>query len=89
MGPSLYMARPIRVDTECLGCHSTPSLAPATMILWLIANAILYVQFIRPMRRIARVAGTLSLPARRPAMRRPKVRRRSLSRRRFSAWNSI
>jgi HAMP domain-containing protein len=111
MGPSLYMARPIRVEAECLGCHSTPSVAPATMIaryganngfdwqpkeivgaqvvsvpfartadnvaksfggfmsvivcttlsLWLIANIFLYVQFIRPLRRIARVADTLSL----------------------------
>jgi len=32
MGPSLYRARPIRVEAECLGCHSTPSVAPATMI---------------------------------------------------------
>ena len=111
MGPSLYMARPILVEAECLGCHSTPSVAPATMIarygmnngfdwqpkeivgaqvvsvpfaraadnvaksfggfmsvivfatlsLWLIANAVLYVQFIRPVRRIARVADSLSL----------------------------
>jgi HAMP domain-containing protein len=111
MGPSLYMARPIRVETECLGCHSTPAAAPAPMIarygtnngfdwqaneivgaqvvsvpfartadsvaksfggfmsiivctllaLWLIANAVLYVQLVRPARRIARVADTLSL----------------------------
>jgi protein-histidine pros-kinase len=111
MGPSLYMARPIRVEAGCLGCHSTPSVAPATMIarygtnngfdwqpneivgaqvvsvpfarasdnvaksfggfmsvivcatlsLWLIVNAVLYVQFIRPVRRIARLADTLSL----------------------------
>jgi protein-histidine pros-kinase len=111
MGPSLYMARPIRVETECLGCHSSPSVAPATMIarygtnngfdwqpneivgaqvvsvpfaraadnvaesfggfmlvivcaivsLWLIVNVVLYVQFIRPVRRIARLADTLSL----------------------------
>jgi len=111
MGPSLYMARPIRVEAECLECHSTPAAAPATMIarygtnndfdwqvneivgaqvvsvpfaraadnvaesfgrfmtvivcatlsLWLIANAVLYVQVIRPVRRIARLADTLSL----------------------------
>ena len=32
MGKSLYMARPIRVDAGCLGCHSRPSLAPATLL---------------------------------------------------------
>ncbi|WP_250628086.1 c-type heme family protein [Pinirhizobacter soli] len=32
MGKSLYLARPIRVDRGCLGCHSLPSAAPATMI---------------------------------------------------------
>jgi HAMP domain-containing protein len=31
-GPSLYLARPIRItDGRCLACHSTPSAAPATM----------------------------------------------------------
>lgn len=32
MGPSLYLARPIRVDAECLVCHSRPANAPATLI---------------------------------------------------------
>jgi len=32
MGRSLYLARPIRADGECLACHSTPTLAPATLI---------------------------------------------------------
>ncbi len=32
MGPSLYMARPIKADAECLHCHSRPTLAPATML---------------------------------------------------------
>ena len=32
MGPSLYMARPITADAECLQCHSRPALAPATML---------------------------------------------------------
>lgn len=32
MGPSLYMARPIKADAECLQCHSRPALAPATML---------------------------------------------------------
>jgi protein-histidine pros-kinase len=32
MGPSLYMARPIKADAECLHCHSRPALAPATML---------------------------------------------------------
>jgi protein-histidine pros-kinase len=32
-GPSLYLSRPIRIsDPNCLGCHSTPSEAPRTMI---------------------------------------------------------
>jgi len=32
-GPSLYIARPIRVgDPACLACHSEPSAAPATML---------------------------------------------------------
>jgi protein-histidine pros-kinase len=31
-GPALYLARPIRItDGRCLGCHSTPAAAPATM----------------------------------------------------------
>ena len=32
MGKVLYLARPIRVDAGCLGCHSLPSAAPATML---------------------------------------------------------
>jgi protein-histidine pros-kinase len=32
MGKSLYLARPIRVDPGCLGCHSLPAAAPATML---------------------------------------------------------
>ena len=32
MGTVLYLARPIRVDAGCLGCHSLPSIAPATML---------------------------------------------------------
>jgi HAMP domain-containing protein len=32
MGRTLFMARPIRVDSGCLGCHSLPSAAPATML---------------------------------------------------------
>jgi HAMP domain-containing protein len=32
MGRSLYLARPIRVEGECLTCHSSPSAAPATLI---------------------------------------------------------
>jgi len=32
MGPSLYLARPIRVESGCLSCHSVPAVAPATMI---------------------------------------------------------
>lgn len=32
-GPSLYLGRPIEIKSEaCLGCHSTPSAAPATML---------------------------------------------------------
>jgi HAMP domain-containing protein len=32
MGRSLYLARPIRAESECLACHSAPSSAPATLI---------------------------------------------------------
>jgi protein-histidine pros-kinase len=32
MGKSLYLARPIRAEPECLVCHSTPSAAPASLI---------------------------------------------------------
>ncbi|HET6552433.1 MAG TPA: DUF3365 domain-containing protein [Dyella sp.] len=32
LGRTLYLARPIRVDAGCLGCHSLPSAAPATML---------------------------------------------------------
>jgi len=31
-GRSLYLARPIHVDTACLECHSTPSAAPAALV---------------------------------------------------------
>jgi HAMP domain-containing protein len=31
-GPSLFFARPIRADAECLECHSQPRNAPAAMI---------------------------------------------------------
>jgi protein-histidine pros-kinase len=111
MGRSLYLARPIRAEPECLACHSRPSSAPAPLLaryganngfgwqaheivgaqvvsvpfaaaalnvdhsfvelmsviagglvaLWLGINAILYVLCLRPLKRIARVADTLSL----------------------------
>ena len=32
MGRSLYLARPIRADAECLACHSLPAAAPASVI---------------------------------------------------------
>ena len=32
MGRSLYLARPIRAGAECLGCHSLPTAAPATLL---------------------------------------------------------
>jgi HAMP domain-containing protein len=32
MGKSLYLARPIRANPECLVCHSIPSAAPQSMI---------------------------------------------------------
>lgn len=32
MGRSLYLARPIRAEPECLGCHSTPANAPAAVL---------------------------------------------------------
>jgi methyl-accepting chemotaxis protein len=32
-GPSLFLARPFRIkDSACLSCHSTPELAPASMV---------------------------------------------------------
>jgi HAMP domain-containing protein len=31
-GRSLFVARPIRVEPSCLACHSTPSVAPKSMI---------------------------------------------------------
>jgi protein-histidine pros-kinase len=31
-GRSLYLARPIRVDRECLACHSSSASAPATLL---------------------------------------------------------
>jgi protein-histidine pros-kinase len=32
MGRSLYLARPIKAQGECLTCHSSPAVAPATLI---------------------------------------------------------
>jgi len=32
MGRSLYMARPIRAEPQCLVCHSVPAAAPATLL---------------------------------------------------------
>jgi protein-histidine pros-kinase len=32
MGRTLYLARPIRAQAGCLGCHSLPTVAPATLI---------------------------------------------------------
>jgi protein-histidine pros-kinase len=32
MGKSLYLARPIRNETECTACHSSPAAAPPTLI---------------------------------------------------------
>ncbi len=32
MGPTLYLARPIRAVDRCLACHSVPANAPATLI---------------------------------------------------------
>jgi HAMP domain-containing protein len=32
MGKSLYLARPIRVEAECLACHSSPSAAPRSLL---------------------------------------------------------
>jgi protein-histidine pros-kinase len=38
-GPSLYLARPIRINSEqCLSCHSTPAAAPASMLALYGAN---------------------------------------------------
>lgn len=31
LGPSLYLAKPIRATAECLGCHGAASAAPATV----------------------------------------------------------
>jgi HAMP domain-containing protein len=31
-GKSLYMARPIRVEAQCMGCHSLPASAPASLL---------------------------------------------------------
>jgi HAMP domain-containing protein len=38
MGRSLYVARPIRVDSECLSCHGSPNAAPATLLARYGAN---------------------------------------------------
>jgi protein-histidine pros-kinase len=32
MGPTLYLAKPIRASSECLECHGTPASAPPTLI---------------------------------------------------------
>lgn len=32
MGRSLYLARPIRTEAECLTCHSTPAAAPRSLL---------------------------------------------------------
>jgi protein-histidine pros-kinase len=32
LGPSLFLARPMRAGTSCLECHSTPSAAPPEMV---------------------------------------------------------
>ncbi len=32
MGRSLYLARPIRAEAECLPCHSTPAAAPRSVV---------------------------------------------------------
>jgi len=32
LGKSLYLARPIRTEPECLACHSTPAAAPRSMV---------------------------------------------------------
>jgi HAMP domain-containing protein len=111
MGRSLYLARPIRTEGECLTCHSVPSAAPRSLVarygsdngygwqaneivgaqvvsvpfasatanadkafrafmvsmivvfaaILLALNALLYVQVLRPARKIAQVADRLSL----------------------------
>jgi HAMP domain-containing protein len=113
-GRSLYLARPIRAESECLTCHSTPSSAPATLIerygsdngfgwqlnetvgahvvsvplagamataeatfrailtaiavvlvsLLAIVNGVVYFLVVRPIRRMAGVAGELSTGSR-------------------------
>lgn len=32
VGPTVYLARPIAVESGCLGCHSSPSVAPKAML---------------------------------------------------------
>ncbi len=32
MGKSLYLARPIRTESGCAACHSTPAIAPPTLL---------------------------------------------------------
>lgn len=109
-GRSLYLARPIRADAECLTCHGSPSEAPATLrarygtnngfgwqpaevvgarvisvpleaaeadahqtfrgiiiaisvvfgLLLLLVNGLVHGLTVRPMRRIARIADSLS-----------------------------
>jgi HAMP domain-containing protein len=110
MGRSMYLARPIRAEAECLVCHSTAAAAPATVIarygsnngfgwqlgdvigaqvvsvptanadaragrafrvflgslaavfvaLLLVLDVILYYLVVRPVRRMARIADSLS-----------------------------
>jgi HAMP domain-containing protein len=31
-GPSLFLARPLKMDASCVECHSTPAAAPASML---------------------------------------------------------
>jgi len=38
MGRSLYLARPIHADAECLACHSAPSAAPPSVVARYGAN---------------------------------------------------
>jgi len=111
MGRALYLARPIRVDGECLMCHSVPSAAPVTVVakygenngfgwqahevvgaqlvsvplataeasaagvlkvfmsslaaifvvMLAVLNYVLYLLFVRPVRRMAAMADALSL----------------------------
>jgi protein-histidine pros-kinase len=111
MGPSLYLARPIRASSECLECHGTAASAPATLVarygnsngfgwqlgdvigaqvvsvpvaaataradrafraflaslvavfvaLLLVVNLVLYTLVVRPVQRMAEIAGRVSV----------------------------